>query len=42
MKSVSLVVRVTIGGKRKNLSPEQAKESEISVTSYMPTQQGGK
>ena len=42
MKSASLVVRVTINGKRKNLSPEQAKQIGVSGTFYMRTWEGGK
>ena len=42
MKSASLVVRVTINGKRKNLSPEQAKAMGVSGTFYMRTWEGGK
>ena len=42
MKSASLVVRVMIEGKRKNLSPEQAKQMGVSGTFYMRTWEGGK
>ena len=42
MKSASLVVRVTINGKRKNLSPGQAKQMGVSGTFYMRTWEGGK
>jgi hypothetical protein len=37
VKSASLVVRVTINGKRKNLSFEQAKQMGVSGTFYMRT-----
>jgi integrase/recombinase XerD len=42
VKSASLVVRVMIEGKRKNLSAEQAKQMGVSGTFYMRTWEGGK
>ena len=42
MNAVSLVVRVTVGGKRINLSPEQAKARNLSGTFYMRWTDGGK
>ena len=35
MKTVSLVVRAVVDGKRVNLSPEQAKARNLSGTFYM-------
>lgn len=42
MNSVSLVVRVRAGGKRQNLSPEQAKAQGIPGTFYLRWVEGGK
>ena len=42
MKAVNLVVRVDINGKRKNLSPEQAKSLGLTGTFYIRTWEGGK
>ena len=42
MKTVSLVVRAVVDGKRVNLSPEQAKSRNLSGTFYMRWSEGGK
>ena len=42
MKSVNLVVRAKINGKRKNLSPEHVKTLGLSGTYYLRTWEGGK
>jgi hypothetical protein len=42
MRSVALVVRAVVDGKRLNLSPEQAKARNLSRTSYMRGAEGGK
>lgn len=42
MKTVSLVVRAIVDGKRMNLSPEQAKARNLSGTFYMRWSEGGK
>src|ERR1022692_3589720 len=42
MKTVSLVVRAVVDGKRINLSPEQAKARNLSGTFYMRWSEGGK
>lgn len=42
MKTVSLVVRANVGGKRVNLSPEQAKARGITGTFYIRWSEGSK
>jgi integrase len=42
MKSVSIVVRAVVEGKRQNLSPEQAKAKGVSGTFYLRWHEGGK
>ena len=42
MNTVSSVVRATVGGKRINLSPGQAKARNLSGTFYMRWIEGGK
>src|SRR5712691_4334710 len=42
MKTVSLLVRAVVGGKRLNLSPEQAKARGLSGTLYMRWTEDGK
>lgn len=42
MKSVSLVVRAVVDGKRLNLSPEQAKVKGVAGTFYLRWYEGGK
>jgi len=41
MKTVSLVVRAVVDGKRVNLSPEQAKARNLSGTFYLRWSEGG-
>ncbi len=41
-KTASLVVRAVVDGKRKNLSPEQAKQLGVRGTYYLRTWEGGK
>jgi hypothetical protein len=42
MKTVSLIVRAVVDGKRVNLSPQQAKAKGISGTFYMRWSEGNK
>jgi integrase len=42
MKTVSLIVRATVDGKRVNLSPEQAKAKGIAGTFYLRWSEGSK
>jgi len=42
MKTVSLVVRAIVDGKRANLSPEQTKARNLSGTFYLRWSEGGK
>jgi integrase len=42
MKSVSMVVRAVVDGKRLNLSPEQAKAKGVTGTFYLRWYEGGK
>jgi len=41
MKTVGLVVRAVVDGKRVNLSPEQAKARNLSGTFYLRWSEGG-
>lgn len=41
-KTASLVVRAVVDGKRKNLSPKQAKQLGVKGTYYLRTWEGGK